>query len=149
MYRYRSNAIFPKVGTAKFYLFDIGVRNQIAQIKSLAPQSDTYGQAFEHFIATELRAYLSYTRNTSGLFYWQAKNGQEVDFIIGSEYAIEIKTAEQISAKHLKGIKALQEENIVRKYYLVCFDPIHRIIDDIEIIHWQNFLELLWSKGLS
>lgn len=137
------------IGTAKFYLFDIGVRNQIAQIKFLEPHSDIYGQAFEHFIATELRAYLSYNRNNSGLFYWQAKNGQEVDFIIGSEYAIEVKTAEQISAKHLKGIKALQEENIVRKYYLVSFDPIHRIVDDIEIIHWQKFLELLWSKGLS
>lgn len=137
------------ISTSKFYFFDIGVRNQISNIKYLNPQSDIYGQAFEHFIATELRAYLSYNRNTSGLFYWQAKNGQEVDFIIGSEYAIEVKSANQISNKHLKGLKALQEEKIVKKYYLVSFDPINRIIDDIEIIHWQKFLHNLWSEGLS
>jgi len=136
------------ISTAKFYLFDIGVRNQLAQIRSIEPQSDLYGQAFEHFIFTELRAFLSYTRNRNKLSYWQAKNGQEVDFIIGDEIAIEVKSAANVQDKHLKGLKALQEERICKKYYLVCCDRTHRIVNDIEIIHWQDFLEKLWSKHL-
>ena len=71
------------ISTAKFYYFDVGVRNKIAGIKSIEPHSDQYGQAFEHFIAMELRAYLSYLRIDKKLSYWQAHNGQEVDFMIG------------------------------------------------------------------
>lgn len=136
------------ISTAKFYLFDIGVRNQLAHIKNLEPQTDLYGLTFEHFIALELRAYLSYSRSINSLSYWQAKNGQEVDFIIGDEIAIDVKTASQAQDKHLKGLKALQEEKICQKYYLVCFDRVHRITDGIQIIYWQDFLQKLWSNNL-
>ena len=67
------------LSTAKFYYFDIGVQHCLADIQQLPMQSDLYGKAFEHFIALELRAYLSYTRKRCALSYWQAKNGQEVD----------------------------------------------------------------------
>jgi uncharacterized protein len=133
------------ISTAKFFLFDVGVRNQLAQIRHLEPRSELYGNAFEHFIGCELRAFLSYHRNNSTLCYWQAKNGQEVDFIIGDEVAIEIKTAAQAQDKHLKGLLALKEEMICKKYYLVSFDRVHRRIQDIEILHWQDFLQLLWD----
>lgn len=42
------------ISTAKFYYFDIGVKNILAEIKSIDPNSDIYGNAFEHFIACEL-----------------------------------------------------------------------------------------------
>ena len=45
------------VSTAKFYFFDVGVRNHFAQISTLNPGTDPFGQAFEHFIFQELRAY--------------------------------------------------------------------------------------------
>ena len=35
---------------SKFYYFDIGVRNTIANIKHIDPNSNLYGQAFEHFV---------------------------------------------------------------------------------------------------
>lgn len=43
--------------TARFYYFDLGVKNQLAGIRSLTPKIDLFGQAFEHFIAIELRYY--------------------------------------------------------------------------------------------
>lgn len=132
---------------AKFYLFDIGVRNILVGTEQLDSKTDVYGYAFEHFIALELRAHLSYFRTRLTLSYWQAKNGQEVDFIIGDHIAIEVKTTNQASSKHLKGLYALQEENICKKFYLVCFDQAHRIIDGVEIIHWHDFINLLKSDA--
>ncbi len=136
------------ISTAKFYYFDIGVRNKMSGIKSIEPHSDQYGQAFEHFIAMELRAYLSYLRIDEKLSYWQAHHGQEVDFIIGDDIAIEVKSTDNPSSKHMKGLRALAEENICKKYYLVCQCTTNKIIDNIHMIHWNDFLEKLWSNKL-
>ena len=136
------------ISTAKFYFFDIGVMHQLAEIKAIEPNSDLYGQAFEHFIAMELRAYLSYRRKDLGLQYWASKNGQEVDFIIGDDIAIEVKSTRSIDSKDLKGLKALKEESICKKYYLVSFDKIHRKHEGIEIIYWEDFLDKVWGDEI-
>jgi hypothetical protein len=47
---------------AKFYLFDLGVTNSLAGRHEIPVGTETFGKAFEHFIALELRAYLSYRR---------------------------------------------------------------------------------------
>lgn len=43
------------LSAAKFYYFDLGVRNTLAGIKVIVKKSDIYGQLFEHFIATVLK----------------------------------------------------------------------------------------------
>ena len=73
---------------AKFYFFDIGVRNILAGISKIDIHSDLFGQAFEHFIALELRPYLSYRRVKKDLTYWLTTHGVKVDFIVGNEIAI-------------------------------------------------------------
>lgn len=128
--------------------FDIGVCHAIAGIKTLPKASDLYGRAFEHFIAMELRAYLSYTRTKMALSYWRSLQQHEVDFILGDDVAIKVKCSDHIQDKHLKGLRALQEENICKKYYLVCFDNNHRVDKNIEIIHWKIFLEKLWTNEI-
>lgn len=133
------------ISTAKFYFFDIGVRNTIAGITSLPSSSDLYGQAFEHFIAMELRSFLSYNRKRESLSYWRSTQKHEVDFIIGDDIAIEVKCSDNINNKHLKGLKTLQEEDICQQYYLICFEKTPRKIDNITIMHWQEFLKELWD----
>lgn len=134
------------ISMAKFYFFDVGVMHQLIGMNHLEPQSQDYGRAFEHFIAMELRAHLSYTRKHEPLSYWRAKHGQEVDFIVGDHTAIEVKATQTVTPKHLSGLKALQEEAICKKYFLVSLDKIHRITDGIEIIYWKDFLEQLSDK---
>jgi predicted AAA+ superfamily ATPase len=136
------------VSTAKFYFFDVGVMHQLSGIKTVEPNTEIYGQAFEHFIVMELKAYLSYARKNLTLSFWADQNKHEVDFIIGDEVAVEVKTTKMINAKHLKGLKALQEENICKKYFVVSFDKIHRIHEGIEIIFWEAFLDLLWAHKI-
>lgn len=137
------------ISTAKFYYFDIGVKNTLAGIKKIDLHSDLYGRSFEHFIACELRAYISYRRKHSALCYWQSKSGYEVDFIIDDEVAIEVKSAQRIHEKHLKGLKALAEEKIIKKYYLISNDKIHRKVDgQYIIIHWEDFIKQLWQDSI-
>lgn len=136
------------LSTAKFYYFDIGVRNTLAGINQIPEQTDQYGKAFEHFIAMELRAYLSYRRKHLPLGYWQAKSGQEVDFIIGDDIAIEVKTTTKTQDKHLKGLRTLAEEDICQKYYLVSHDKIKRRVGEINIVHWRSFIDDLWADKI-
>ena len=131
--------------TARFYYFDIGVKNKLAGITSLSPKTDLFGQAFEHFIALKLRAYLSYTRKKIPLCFWRTIEGYEVDFILGDEVAIEIKSSEKLSEKYFKNLKYLSEENKVKKYYLVSQDPIIAQYGNIIALHWEQFLKQLWN----
>ncbi|OGT50237.1 MAG: ATPase [Gammaproteobacteria bacterium RIFCSPHIGHO2_12_FULL_41_15] len=133
------------VTTGRFYYFDTGVKNRLAQISSIPEQSDLYGQAFEHFIAMELRAYLSYTRKKLPLCFWRTVEGVEVDFIIGDDIAIEIKSTQKISDKHLKTLKRLQEENKLKAYYLISRDSVAMKKGDIFILPWETFLKKLWD----
>ena len=60
------------VETSKFYLFDIGVANEInPESIGVAKGSDVYGRAFEHFMINEVRAYLSYNQRDDRLWYWR------------------------------------------------------------------------------
>lgn len=123
------------VSPAKFYFSDIGLKNTSADIKNLEPASDLYDQAFEYFIALELRAYLSYRRIHVPLSYWRLKHGHEVDFIIDDDITIEVKTTDKVGDKHLKGLNFLAEKNICKRYLLISHDPPHRKENNIDTIH--------------
>ncbi|MEK6731242.1 MAG: ATP-binding protein [Pseudomonadota bacterium] len=133
------------IATARFYYFDTGVKNRLAQISAIPEQTDLFGQSFEHFIAMELRAYISYTRKRLPLNFWRTASGHEVDFIIGNQIAIEVKATKKVSSKHLKGVKSLMEEKKLEKYYLISQDPIALKQDGICILPWEDFIKRLWD----
>jgi predicted AAA+ superfamily ATPase len=136
------------ISTAKFYYFDLGIRNALVRVDSVPLNTDLFGQLFEHFIALELRAYLSYRRIRKIFSYWQSINGQKVDFIIGDDIAIEVKSSNNIQQKHLNGLKALSEEAIFTKYILISQDKINRNQDKILILYWEDFLKRLWNDEI-
>jgi Predicted ATPase (AAA+ superfamily) len=136
------------VSTARFYYFDLGVKNYLCGINSLPPKTKIFGQAFEHFIALELRAYLSYYNKRHELCFWNTKNNQEVDFIVGNQLAIEVKSTDRITTKHLSGLRALREEELIDSYCVVCFDKSIHEIDGVKIYCWQDFLQQLWQHKI-
>ncbi len=137
------------VATSKFYFFDIGVANFLSGISVLNRDSAEFGKAFEHFIAMELRCYLSYRRIKKELAFWRTQNGVEVDFLIGDDTAIEVKSTTKVLDKHLKGLRALMEENLIRQFILVSFDEVERETPDgIRVLHWESFLKKLWGDSL-
>ena len=136
------------IAKAKFYLFDVGVKNTLARLDDIPPKTDLFGQAFEHFIAMEIRAWLDYRRVNKPLSYWCSTHGVEVDFIIGDDIAIEVKTTHQIHDKHLKNLNSLVEEGICKKYIIISFDTIDRKKGHIDILHWETFLKRLWQDEI-
>jgi predicted AAA+ superfamily ATPase len=134
---------------AKFYFFDVGVSNHLARRGEVLSHSKAFGSCFEQFIICEIRAYLSYRRLREPLQYWRSTSQFEVDCIVGTKLAVEMKSTDLANPKHLKGLRALKEENLIDRYMLVSLDPSRRKTDDgIEIIPWQDFLGDLWSDRL-
>ncbi len=130
---------------AKFYLFDVGVRNALMNNFSVVPKTPNYGTQFEHFIGQELRAYLSYSEHRDRLSYWRSTAGHEVDFLVGERLAIEVKAKEHITPKDLKGLKAIFEENIFERHILVAQVPQKLHMGEIEVWPYAQFLSSLWS----
>ena len=78
--------------------------------------------------------------------YWRSTSQFEVDLLIGRDIAIEIKATSNPTAKHLKGLRALAEERIFKRFLLVCdVETERRTEDGIEIVPWATFLNRLWA----
>ena len=131
---------------AKYYLFDIGVVNTLCRRGLIKKRSELFGKAFEHFIILEVRAYLSYSRKRFDMTYWRSTSQFEVDLIIDSKVAIEIKSTELTQDKHLKGLRVLKEEKLIGQYIVVSLDSTERVTKDkIKILPWKQFLQKLWK----
>jgi len=130
----------------KFYFFDMGIANNLMKRGEIKYGSDTFGHAFEHFIFNELIAHRHYSGLDYQLSYWRTASQYEVDFILGNhEIAIEVKSTEQASSKHFKGLKAFSEEYKAKRLIVVCNDKYYRKVNTIEIFPWADFLNQLWA----
>ncbi len=134
------------VATPKFYFFDVGVANVLARRGPIAPGTELFGRALEHFIFLELRAYLDYRRLDHPLTYWRSRSQFEVDFVIGDEVAVEVKAKSLVSPRDLKGLHALSEDLTLRGKILVCTEREPRRVEgNIEVLPVETFLRKLWG----
>lgn len=133
------------IATAKFYFFDVGVCNVLAGRQNVRPKTELFGKVLEHFIFTELRAYLSYRKDKRPLTFWRATSKQEVDFLISDEVAIEVKGTELVTEKHLTGLKALSQEIHFKHQIVVSMDSHPRKIGNIMVMPVRYFLSALWN----
>ncbi len=138
---FRKTVTRKAVARSKFYLFDVGVANHMAQRGEIKYGSKEFGKAFEHFFIQECRALISYLELDWKLTYWRTHSNIEVDLCLGNKWAIEIKSSSRISSGHLKGLKYLREEQLFENYAVVCFEKEKRIVDGIIIYPWKQFLQ--------
>ena len=136
------------IQTPKFYFFDLGIVRALRKLPPIVPESADFGEFFEHYLFMELKAWIDYRKPGAQLSYWRSQSGFEVDFIVDSDIAIEVKAAAIAQDKHLAGLKALREENRISRFILVCSEERARKVDGIDILPWQDFLEQLWSGNL-
>jgi predicted AAA+ superfamily ATPase len=133
------------ISSAKFYFFDVGVGNVLAKRREILPKSEGYGKALEHLIFTELRAYLSYANDDRELSFYRTTSGQEVDFIIGDEVAVEVKASENISHRDLRSLNLLNEDIPVRLKLVVSTERVPRRVGDVDVLPVLTFLNRLWA----
>lgn len=131
--------------TEKFYLFDVGVANYLAQRKPII-HTPEFGKAFEHFILMELMAYKAYRNPELLLHYWRTAAGNEVDFILGDmQVAVEIKSSKVVHDGDLKNLKILQEEQKIQRQIIISFEALPKKMGNIECLPWEMFLQMLWN----
>lgn len=131
------------IKTSKYYFFDIGVVGHL-QGRKPVPRTREYGEAFETFIMQELIAYRDY-RSGDPVSYWRSTSGFEVDFILGDHTAIEVKAKENVSADDLKSLRAIAEENKLKRCLCVSLEPRTRRAGNITVLPYLEFLNQLWD----
>jgi predicted AAA+ superfamily ATPase len=133
----------------KFYFFDVGIANYLLNRKNILPGTEIFGHAFEHLIIQELIAYLGYNQSIENITYWRTSSGYEVDAIIGNgRIAIEIKSTDEVKSRHLKGLKAFKEDFPQARAIVVSLDKNKRMINGVEIIPAEQFLNALWKSEI-
>jgi predicted AAA+ superfamily ATPase len=134
------------VSTPKFYFFDVGVVNYLLKRKNIIAGTEVYGYAFEHFIYMELNAYAHYSQKNFDITFWRTKSKVEVDFVLGEhEIAIEVKSTSQVQNQHLKNLKTFLEDYTVKQAIIVSNERFPRLVGQILILPWQEFLKRLWD----
>ena len=103
-----------------------------------------------NYIKNVVRAYLSYERLDFPISYWRTSSGFEVDLIVGDmDPAIECKSTREFRTADLKGLRALNEENVVRRKLVVSRVENPRTTEAcIEILPWRSFCRELWNGQL-
>ena len=130
----------------KFFYFDIGIANYLLKRGRIEQGSEIFGKAFEHFIYHELYSHSHYSGLSYQISYWRTTSLIEVDFILGdNEAAIEVKSSASVNPGHLKGLRSFGEEYKVKRSIVVSNDPYPRKVDNILILPWKEFLEMLWA----
>ncbi|MGD9361366.1 MAG: AAA family ATPase [Desulfobacterales bacterium] len=147
---FRKRAKRRLIGAPKFFFFDIGIVAHLTRRGKVKTGSELFGRAFEHLVYMELIAHSGYSGINYPIAYWKTASGFEVDFVLGNhEIAIEVKGAEMVTNKHLKGIRAFKEEYQARSYIVVSMDTnARRTEDGIEILPWHIFLDRLWANEI-
>ena len=133
------------VSKSKFYLFDIGVANFLMKRNGIQEKSHEFGKAFEQFIIQECRCANSYLEKNRNLSYWRSHSRMEVDLCLGTEWALEIKGTKRVTNQHLKGLKALKDEDLFENYGVVCLEKYKRESEGITIWPWKDFFQYLWK----
>ena len=134
------------VQAPRFYYFDVGIVNYLMGRTNLKRGTDEFIHAFEHLVIQEIIAYLGYTESNEKLSYWRTYTGIEVDAIIGdARIAIEIKSTDEVQAKHKKNLKIFAEEHPNTRKIIVSLDKMTREANDIEMIYVLDFFKMLWG----
>jgi predicted AAA+ superfamily ATPase len=134
----------------KLYWVDPGLARAVkGQLGPVALEER--GSLFEGWVLSLLRAHGEGGAMFDDVTYW-ATPSVEVDFVLrrGREYvAIEVKAAERVTARHLSGLRAMQDlEGLVRRI-LVHGGRLERVTSDgIEVWPVPTLVERLGSDAL-
>lgn len=131
------------ITSSKYYFFDVGVASTL-QGRPIKAETPEFGAGFEAYVMHELTAYADY-RSADDIRYWRSTSGFEVDFILGDHTAVEIKATRTVTNDHLKGLKALAEEQHFQRYLCVAMVDRPRTVDGITVVPWRHFFDALWA----
>jgi predicted AAA+ superfamily ATPase len=147
------NSIRKQVGKApKFFFFDTGIVRALSRTLTLElqPATNSWGDAFEHFILLEMKRLIGYGGNQFRLHFIRTYEDQEIDVVVMRPgkplLLIEIKSTESVRRDHLNHLLALRSEfsEPTEQICLSC-DAIAKKIEGILCLPWQQGLKEYFS----
>jgi len=128
----------------KFFIFDTGVKRALERTlkQPLQPQTHAYGDAFEHFIITEIHRLNIYHQADYQLSYLLTKDRAEVDLIIdrpGAHTAlVEIKSKERVDDRDTRSLEHFLKDFPKSKAYVFSRDSREMQIGNVAALPWQK-----------
>lgn len=129
---------------AKFYLFDLGVKNSLEGKLNLElnEQTSEYGNAFEHFIICEIYRLNKYKKTDYEFSYLRTKDGVKIDLIIkrpGQKTAlVEIKSKSKVDDRDGQHLERIHKDLGSSECFLLSQDPIAKKIGNVRAFPWQQ-----------
>jgi len=130
----------------RFYLFDLGVINQLSgrNVNVIPRGSVAWGKLFEHLVVLEIKRFMDYRGKNWRLYFWRTKAGHEVDVIIRTEntlYAVEIKGGRNPGKRDLKGLKSFHAEHPGCVPLCAANTDTPFMLEGVPVIPWQSLFE--------
>jgi predicted AAA+ superfamily ATPase len=133
----------------KFYFFDLGVVRALNRTLNLPLEESTfeYGNAFEHFIITEVYKLVGYFHDEYRLHYLKTKDDVEVDLVIDRPgqplLFIEIKSSKNVRAEDLSKFIKITKEFGDCEAICLSRDECKKKIHNVMVYPWQEGLKAL------
>ena len=129
----------------KFYFFDVGVVRALTRTLSLKLLRGTYeyGKLFEQFIVLECLKLASYFYPDYRFSYLRTHDGLELDLVVERPglplLMIEIKSAQELRAEHLKSLNEIEKE-FGNKAEYVCLAQVNNAmkLGNVFVYPWQE-----------
>lgn len=137
-------------GKPKFYLVDTGLTRALARQLEipLKPRTHAYGNAFEHFIITEIMRLASYLRHQYKFSYLRTINDVEIDLIIErpgkNTLYIEIKSTDNIKSEMLTFFKKIAKDAKNVEALCLSNDPYAKKFDNVLALPWQEGIKKIF-----
>jgi len=130
----------------RFYFFDSGVKRALEG--TLATQftasSSVYGEAFEHFLISEMHRLNSYSRKNYRFFYLRTQAGAEVDLVIerpgASTCLIEIKSTTSVRRDHVSKLEEFSKSFENCECFCFSRDTVRKKIGVVNCFLWDEGL---------
>jgi len=130
------------------YAIDPGIKRALDRtlVSRLVPGTSAYGEAFEHFIFLEIYKLASYARKDWRFFYYQTREGYEVDLVIERPgeplLLIEIKSKSKITAEDCAVIERIGPEiGPLVEQVLISQDQTTQKFGNTTACNWRDFLK--------
>ena len=134
----RNMAVHPR-----FFFADAGVFRSLRPAGPLDLPEEARGAALEGLVAQHLRAWLSYSGSSAGLYYWRTRAGSEVDFVVYGEdefWALEVKYSQRVRLADLRHLKRFREDYPQARLRFACGGDERLEIDGILCLPTEELL---------
>jgi len=133
----------------KFYFFDTGVASALVGRPGppLAPGTEAYGRAFEHFLILEAWRQNDYRRRDFRFSYLRTKDDAEIDLVIerpGAPTAlVEIKSTAEVRERDVRALRRFKEDFKSAEAFCLSRDPHRKKIGGVMALPWKDGLREL------